>query len=280
LGPVSLLLGLLLSQAASESASEALAEGAARYEHRAEGARGPVARPEPIEAAIAAYRRALALDPDSVEGSLGLLRALFFRGGFTDADPDTERRAFTEARDVAVVAVARLEKRVGNAEGKARIAALRAVPGAAALYVWAGISWGQWAISTSKLAAARQGAAKRIRDLAEASLALDEGLEQGSAHVLLGRLHDQSPRIPFLTFWISRKAALKHLEAAHALSPGNTLAQYFLAEAILRRAPERTAEAKRLLQECASATPRPEFLVEDAHYEALARQRLDELGSP
>jgi tetratricopeptide (TPR) repeat protein len=279
LTPVSLVLGLLLSQAAVEPASQALAEGAARYEHRAQGARGPIARPEPIEAAIAAYRRALVLEPDSVEGSLGLLRALFFRGGFTDVDPDTERRVFAEARDVAVVAVARLEKRVGKLEGKARIVALRKVPGAAALFVWAGISWGQWAISTSKLAAARQGAAARIRDLGETSLAIDEGLEQGSAHVLLGRLHDQSPRIPFLTFWISRKAALRHLEAAHAMSPGNTLAQYFLAEALLRRAPERTAEAKRLLQECASATPRPDFLVEDAHYAAQARQRLDELES-
>jgi len=274
-----MVLGLVLSQAAPGPASKAMAEGRTRYERRAEGARGPVARTEPIEAAIAAYRRALVVDPYSIEGSLGLLRSLFFRGGFTDVDQDTERRVFTEARDVAVVAVARLEKRVGKAEGDARIATLREIPGAAALYLWAGISWGQWAISTSKLAAARQGAAGRIRKLAETSLALDEGLEQGSAHVLLGRLHDQSPRIPFLTFWISRKAALRHLEAAHAMSPGNTLAQYFLAEAILRRAPERTGEAKRLLQECASAAPRPEFLVEDAHYAAQARQRLDELGS-
>lgn len=278
--PASLALGLLLFRAPTESASDALAEGSARYEHRAEGAQGGTARPEPIEAAVTAYRRALVLDPDSVEGSVGLLRALFFQGGFTDADQDTQRRVFSEARDVAVEAVARLEKRVAKAEGKGRIVALRAVPGAAALYVWAGISWGQWAISTSKIAAARQGAAGRIRDLAETSLAVDPGLEQGSAHVLLGRLHDQSPRIPFLTFWISRKAALRNLEAAHAMSPGNTLAQYFLAEALLRRAPERRAEAKRLLQECATATPRHEFLVEDAHYALLARQRLSQLESP
>jgi len=278
--PLSLVLGLLMSPGAAVApAAEALAEGAARYEGRAAGARGAVASPVPIEAAIAAYRRAATLDPASLEASVGLLRSLFFRGGFTRADPATSRRVFAEARDVAVAAVDRLETRLGSLKGEARMKALRATPGASALYFWAGVSWGQWALTTSRLAAARQGTAGKIRDLVETSLALDPALEQGSAHVLLGRLHDQSPRIPFFTFWISRKTALQQLEAAHAMSPGNTVAQYFLAEAILRHAPERRAEAGRLLLECAAATPRPEFLVEDAHYAIQARQMLAALDA-
>jgi hypothetical protein len=281
LAPLPLALALLLSPVAGVSeADEAFAEGAALYARRADGARGPVASSVPIDAAIAACRRGARLDPDSVDGTVALLRALFFRGGFTDADAATRRRVFTEARDVAAAAVGRLEKRVGRRKGDARIAALGQIEGSGALYLWAGISWGQWALHTSKLSAARQGAAGRIRDLAATSLSLDPGLEQGSAHLLLGRLHDQSPRIPFFTFWISRTAALRHLETAHAMSPGNTVAQYFLAEVILHHAAGRRAEARRLLSECASSTPRPEFLVEDAHYAARSRRKLLELGPP
>jgi hypothetical protein len=278
------LLPLLLcvAQAPPPSTPEpadALAEGAAWYRRRAEGSRGPLADPAPIEAATAAYRRARSADPDSIPAAVGLLRSLFLRGGFTDADADTRKRVFEEAKQAASEAVERLEARLGDPGGAARLAALRDVPGAAVLYLWAGVSWGQWALSTSKLSAARQGAAGRIRELGETSLALDPALEQGSAHVLLGRLHDQGPRIPFLSFWISREAALEHLETAHALSPGNSVARFFLADAILRRAPQRRAEAVRLLSECAAARPRPEYAVEDAHYAARSRQRLAELAA-
>jgi hypothetical protein len=278
---LALILGLTL--AASPPAPElraALAEGHALFERRAEGAHGPIASPVPIDAAIAAYRQALSLSPESLEASVGLLKALFFRGGFTDADAETERHAFAEAKNAAVVAVDRLERGLSRSTPTERLAALQKVDHAAALYLWASVSWGQWAISTSKLAAARQGAASRIRELAETSIALDPELEQGSAYLILGRLHDQSPRIPFLTFWISRDAALRNLATAHAKGPHNSVAQYFLADAILHHAPERRAEARRLLAECAAAEPRPEFQVEDAHYAALSRNRLAELERP
>ena len=276
-----LILGLCLAPEAHLSpAAEALAEAHARYERRADGARGPVASRVPIEGAIAAYRRAAALDPGSIEARVGLIRALFFRGGFTDADPEAERRTFAEAKEVAVGAVLDLETSLGRPRGAARLAALGKVKDAAALYLWSSIAWGQWAISTSKLSAARSGAAGKIRDLAQTSIALDPTLEQGSAYLILGRLHDQSPRIPFLTFFISRKAALRNLELALSSSPRNTAAQYFLAEAILHHAPERETEARRLLAACASATPRPELRVEDAHYSELARLRLAELDAP
>lgn len=275
MAPLPLTLVVWLSPAASPPpVAVALAEARGLYERRAEGAEGPVASRVPIDRAIAAYRRALTLSPDSIEANVGLLRALFFLGGFTNADEDAQRSAFGQAKDLAVTAVDRLEERLGSPKGAARIVALRRVPGSAALYLWASVSWGQWALSTSKLAAARQGAAGKIRDLAETSIALDPGLEEGSAYVILGRLHDQSPRIPFLTFWISRQAALRNLGTALARSPINTLAQYFLADAILHHAPERRAEAERLLATCARATPRAEFLVEDAHYAEFARRRL------
>jgi hypothetical protein len=154
---------------------------------------------------------------------------------------------------------------------------LRGVPGAAELHFWAAVAWGEWALARGKLAAARQGAGPKIRDLAETVIALDPDLEQGGGYRILGRLHAESPKIPFLTGWVSRRLALENLRRSLERGEGNTVTQLFLAEAILDHAPSRKEEARRLLESCAAAVPRPEYLVEDAHYAELARRRLAEL---
>ena len=51
-----------------------------------------------------------------------------------------------------------------------------------------------------------------------------------------------------------------------------------LAGAILQHERQTRAEALQLLRACARATPRAEYLVEDRHYAALARERLRDLG--
>ena len=208
-----------------------LATAEAHYERRALGAVGPTANPREIDAAIAAYRRAVLTCPGGIAPVNGLLRALFFRGAFTNASRDVQRRLFEEAKEVGEREIAILERQVPAGAG--RSAAFKKVKGTAALYFWVSVSWGQWALASSKLAAVRQGAASRIRDLAQISVDLDPGYEQGSGYLLLGRLHDQTPRVIFLTFWISRAQALANLRRAYDMSPLNTVAQFFLAEAIL-----------------------------------------------
>lgn len=253
---------------------EALTEGDAHYERRGAGASGPVASPREIEAAIAAYRRAVAACPGDATAISSLLRAIFFRGAFTGASRDEQRRLFTEARTLGEDEITQLER--GLPSGLERLAALRRVEGAPALYFWSAVSWGQWALASGKLAAVRQGAAARVRDLAQTAIDLDPDYEQGSGFVILGRLHDQTPRIPFLTFWVSRTQALQNLRRAYAISPKNTVTEFFLADAILRHDPKQRAEAQRLLTECANAPPRASHQVEDTHYAAKARERLKE----
>ena len=259
------------------AALEALAQAEALYARRAEGARGPVADPAGVDAAIAAYRRALVFDPRFIEARVGLLRALYFRGGFCDTPPAQQARIFEEAKRLGEETVARLEKDLGSPRGAARIQALRGVPSAPGAYFWAAVSWGQWSVD-HKIAAAWQGAAVRMRDLAETVVDLDPGMNQGSAYLILGRLHAECPKIPMLTSWISRQKALSNLRQALALGPVNTPNLYFLADAILTFESAHEDEARRLLDRCASAAPRAEYLVEDAHYAEMARQRLAALG--
>ncbi len=267
-------LGLALAIAVNDAAA-ALADADAHFARRAEAAQGAVADLAPVQASIVAYRRALGLDPDSAAARVGLLRALFFRGGFCGESDAANKATFEEAKRFAENSIERLEAKLPGAKA-ARRAALRRIPGAAALYFWAGVSWGQWSLD-HKLASAWQGAAGKIRDYAETAIVLDPGYEQGGAHLLLGRLHSDSPKLPFVTGFVSRKKALESLRHALEISPQNPVAQYFLADAILQHEATSSDEAIRLLQACAQASPRPDYLAEDAHYAVQAQHRLAEL---
>ena len=61
------------------------------------------------------------------------------------------------------------------------------------------------------------------------------------------------------------------LDAAH---PGN---RTILALALLDRAPERSDEARELLEDVASLTPRPDYRAEDLRIRAQVREKLAEL---
>jgi tetratricopeptide (TPR) repeat protein len=257
----------------------ALALGDAAYARRSDGATVDRAEPRAIEQAIAAYRRAAHLDPNSAETLFKLLRALFFRASFCGATLDERRAIYEEGRQIGDGGVQRLERRIGGLTGSPRIEALRKVPAAASLYFWAAVSWGEWALTRGKLTAARHGAGTRIRDLAQTVVDLDPGLEEGGGYRVLGRLHDQSPRIPFLTGWVSRPEALSNLRKALALGPQSSVNQLFLAEAILNHDAGNLEEARRLLTLCATSPPRDEYRVEDAYYADLARRRLGQLPS-
>lgn len=274
----SAVLGLALAAsvaplAAAPSALAAVEEGDLHYARRAEGARGAVADPAEVQLALQHYRRALVLDPAFIPAQVGLLRGLFFRGGFCGESGLAQKATFEEAKRAADEFLRRLEARGSTSGPGSRLERLKRIPDAAALYFWSAVSWGQWSVD-HKLAAAWQGAAGRIRDLSEAAIALDPGYAGGSPYMILGRLHAESPKIPLLTGWISRKKAIECLRRAHQTAPENTPAQYFLADALLNLEPQSRAEALQLLETCAKQEPRPEFLVEDRHYAEEARARL------
>jgi tetratricopeptide (TPR) repeat protein len=258
-------------------ANAALALGDAAYARRGEGATGARAEKRQIEEAIAAYRRAAHLDSDSPEAAFKLLRALFFRASFCGATLEERRAIYEEGRQLGEAGIQRLERRIGGLAGSARIDVLRKIPAAASLYFWTAVSWGEWALARGKLAAARHGAGSRIRELAQIVVDLDPGLEEGGGYRVLGRLHDQSPRIPFLTGWVSRQEALSNLRKALAIGPRSSVNQLFLAEAILNHDSANREEARRLLILCVTSVPRDEYRVEDTYYADLARQRLAQL---
>lgn len=259
---------------ASTEVAVLLAQADALYARRAEGARGPVADPRRIAEAVALYRRAQQLAPQDAEALYKLLRAMHFQGAFCGAELDARKAIFEGGRALGQTFVDRLEKSVDGKPAQERLAALRKVPHAAEGYFWTAASWGQWALLRSKVTLARQGVAGKLRDLAQTVIDLDPSLEEGGGYRLLGRLHDQSPKILFFTGWVSREKALANLRRSYEIAPQNSVTRFFLAEAILEHEPKSSAEAKRLLRSCVEDPPRAEYLVEDRFYAEEARGRL------
>lgn len=277
LAPAALLAAATIAAAVPPdpaAVAEALAAGDAHYARRAEGARGGTALPFQADGALVDYRFALAFDPRSLDARLRLMRAVFFRTGFCGPMDDRDKvRMLDEAKRIAEQAVADLDADTGRRKGQVPAGAVTAAVPAAEAYLWAAVSWGQWAVY-HRLSGAWQGAPKRIRDLAEAVLSIEPGAAQAGAFIILGRLHCEAPRVPLLTGWVSREKGLAYLRQGLARAPDNQALVYFLADALLTWDPSRRDEARALLRRCAESNPRSDWVVEDTHYAEQARERL------
>ena len=254
-----------------------LAEADALYARRAEGARGATADPAVIDQASALYRRALQAAPDDADVLSKLLRALHFRGAFCGAGVEARKAVFEEGKSLGQLFVERVERSLDGRKRAERIAAIRAVPHAVDVYFWTAACWGQWALARGKLAAARQGVAGKVRDLAQTVIDVDPELEEGGGYRMLGRLHDEAPKILFFTGWVSKDKALAYLRQSYKIAPQNSVTRFFLAEAILDHDEKHADEARRLLRSCVDGPPRPEYLVEDRYYAEQAQARLSRL---
>ncbi|MGZ5380283.1 MAG: hypothetical protein ACXWFQ_00325 [Thermoanaerobaculia bacterium] len=249
---------------------------------RAEGSTGGRALSGPIDLGIDACRAALAAEPDSLEVRWRLMRALYFKGEHTANDSAAKRTVFDGGRTVAEQALAILRREAGR---EARQDLTRATPvelvpyvkGNAATvpsFLWAAVDWGKWALAFGKTAAVKQGAASKIRDYAQAVILLDPAYDSGGGYRVLGRLHHQTPAIPFFTGWASRSLALKNLRLAVETGPRNLVGRQFLAEAMWDYEPARRAEARAMLEKILAEMPDPDYLVENRKSQEEAAQLL------
>lgn len=264
--------------AAAAELPELLARGEAAWSRRAEGAVGARAVAEPIGEAIDAFERALETDPGSLEARIGLLRSLYFHGEYVLTDEEEKLATYHRGRALAEEGLDRLTAELGrdprelDPEPAAELLApIEEAPG---LVFWGAAHWGLWGRHEGKFAAARQGVAGTVRDYASTVIALDPTFEEAGGHRILGRLHTEAPHIPFITGWIDRDEAIRHLRTAVELAPQNLLNRLYLAEALLEHADDRRREALDLLREVAAHEPETEYAVEEADVVADAKAAL------
>lgn len=262
------------------------AEGDRLWLLRADGAQGSQAAFQPIDAVINAYGAALHDDPENLELRWKLMRALRFKGSYVARQTEQKRVIFDQARQVGEAGIAQLDralaaKKAGAVmKGKeaAVAAALRSIPHAGEFLYWDAVAWGEWAQVFGKIAAVRQGAADRILREATLAVLIDPSIENGGGDRVLGRLHNQTPRIPFVTGWASDSKAVAHLRASLERGAGDKLTKVFLAEALAsnRKAdrPEAIALLKSVVQSPLDAT----HTVEEADAKEKAQALLSSWG--
>jgi tetratricopeptide (TPR) repeat protein len=259
-----------------------VADGDRQYAARAEGATGARAKAEQIDAAIAAYQRALAANPNDIEAHWKLLRAYRYKGAYVAANAEQKKQIYGIAKTAGEKALGVVNARLGTSakSSEQQVAeAARKVPGAGEAFFWDAVNWGEWAVAFGKMAAARQGAADRIKRGATIALLADPRMEMGSPARLLGRLHDQTPRIPFITGWASSKEAVRFLSESLKIDPTNKLTLVFLAEATMSADSSKKPQALQMLRTAINTPPHPDFTVEDAAAIEDAKALLRKWGS-
>jgi tetratricopeptide (TPR) repeat protein len=266
------LVGVVASLFAAAVTFGQVAEGDQHWAQRAEGQVAGHAKAAQIDAAIGAYQKAITANPNDLDARWKLLRSLRFKGEYVASSNDDKKKIYADAKKagddaLAVVGRALAAKGVSSitkASEKQVADAARTVPGAPEIFLWDSVNWGEWALAYGKMAAAREGAADRIRREATIAELVDPKMEGAAPSRVLGRLHDQTPRIPFITGWASSKEAVRFLTESFKIDPTNKITRVFLAEAMVNNNSGTKAEAVKMLRETVSAPNDPNYEVEQA----------------
>ena len=266
-------------------AAAQLSEGDQHWNARAEGHVGGRAKAAQIDAAIAAYQKAVVQDPNNLEARWKLLRAIRFKGANVASTNDEKKTIYGGAKTagesaMAIVNRALAAKNVKSDASEKQVAdAARAISGAGEVFFWDSVNWGEWALAYGKMAAVRQGAADRIRREATIAMLADPKMDGGGPQRVLGRLHDQTPHVPFITGWASSKEAVRFLNESNKLDPSNKITRVFLAEAMVSNDSKNGTAAIRILREVISSPNDPNYEVESVKAQEDAKELLRKWGA-
>jgi len=259
-----------------------IAMGDQAWDQRAEGHQGSKAALEPIQKAINAYQRALNTDPGDLEARWKLLRGFYFKGEFV-LENDKDRLAlFKTGREIAETGRLQIESVYGLSGSMFKMSPAKVAQAVghqvdvAEFCFWGTANWGLWGQYSGKLISALAGLVYKLRQFAEIMVLMDESVENGGGHRLLGQLNARVPRIPFFTWWVDHDLAISELRTSLEVAPNSLLSKIFLAEALLKYRSEETVEALELLQNIVDSNPSPDRLVEDTRVLEDARVLLKE----
>jgi len=264
-----------------------LPDGDQHWAARAEGHQGGRASATHIDAAIAAYQRAVTQNPNDLEPRSKLLRAIRFKGAYVATTKDEKKKIYDMGKSAGEEALAIIDRQlaakglrsVTKATEKEVADAARTLPGAGEVFHWDAVNWGEWALVYGKLAAVRQGAADRIRREATIAMLINPAMEGGGPARVLGRLHDQTPHVPFLTGWASSREAVKLLNESLKIDPTNKITRVFLAEAMVNNDSNTKPQAIQSLRELLTTPNDPAYEVEQAAAQDDARTLLKKWGA-
>src|SRR4051812_19855306 len=279
------LLFAFLLVAIAVTAAAQISEGDQHWNARAEGHQGGVAKAAQIDAAIAAYQKAASQEPNNLEARWKLLRAIRFKGAYVASTSDEKKRVYGIGKTEGNAAIAVVNRALSlksikaDAPEKQVADAARAIAGAGEVFFWDSVNWGEWALAYGKMAAVREGAADRIKREATIAMLVDPKMDGGGPQRVLGRLHDQTPHVPFITGWASSKEAVRFLRESNRIDPTNKITRVFLADALVSNDSKNGPEAIRILREVINSPNDPNYEVESAQAQEDAKALLRKWGA-
>src|SRR5947208_15767659 len=116
------------------AATSQIADGDREWAARAEGHQSGHAKATHADAAIAAYQRAIAQNPNDLEARWKLLRAIRFKGAYVARTNDEKKVVYGQGKKAGEEAIALAAK------------AKPGSPGIAHIYLWDAVNWGEWAL--------------------------------------------------------------------------------------------------------------------------------------
>lgn len=279
------LIFSLLAIMFAVSAAAQVSEGDQHWAARAEGHQGGKAKATQIDGAITAFQRAVMQEPNNLEARWKLLRAIRFKGAYVASTDDEKKRIYAFGKSEGKASIDIINKALAakgvkaNAREKVVADAVRTMAGAGEVFFWDSVNWGEWALAYGKIAAVREGAADRIRREATIAMLVDSRIEGGGPQRVLGRLHDQTPHIPFITGWASSDEAVRFLKESNRIDPTNKITRVFLADAMVSDESKSQPEAIRILREVINSPNDPNYEVEDARAQEDAKALLKDWGA-
>ncbi len=264
--------------------SDDISRGDTAWARRAEGELGGSPVAGPILDSVRSYERALSAQPASLEAHWKLLRALYFAGYFATQEKQQRLELFDRGREVSENGILLLADQLAGGRRLEEVPPdtlrSRLEPtdisrsDVARLYFWAAINWGAWSRDVGLLSAVYQGVANRLHQYTLITIALEPDYFEGGAFRLLGRLHAELPRVPFVSGWVDREQSIPLVERAYAMAPEEPGNRLLLGLTLLDLAPERRTEGLELLNTVEGLTPRPSMRIEDLAVRQEARKRL------
>ncbi len=211
---------------------------------------------EALDRAMAAFRQAMESPELEERAGAALLESSYFKGTYS-AVPQAEKiKIFARAAEL------------GDS-------LIKKHPGSGALKYYLAVCWARWGEETGKVAAARQGVADKVKAYAEAAIVLGPPEITARAYRLLGRLHHQAPRIPFILGWPSNQTAIQCLRKANELQPQSIATRYYLAAVLADEGCK--DEARQLLAMALADTFNSDTKVEAASFQSDCRKLQEEL---
>jgi len=143
------------------------------------------------------------------------------------------------------------------------------------IHYWYLVLLGKWAEFQNIAAIAKEGLLGKLKNGAEYIIKKDPGFDSGNAHLMLGRMHYMTPRIPLIISWPSIDEAVKNYHKALEINPEYRMAMIYLAECYIKQ--KKKEEARTLLTKVVSLPLRDKFLFDDTNNRKIASDLLANL---